>query len=120
MQPRALMAPPGVPDFATRERIVHSTPVRLEGRAWSGWAPIAAVEVSVDGGASWHAAELRDDAASPWGWCSWEYEWSPEPGRYVVSCRATDQAGNGQPAEQVWNVGGYANNVVQQVVVNVA
>ncbi len=35
--------------------------IRLEGRAWSGGAPIARVEVSVDGGASWSQAQLLED-----------------------------------------------------------
>ena len=120
MQPRALMVPPGEPEFLTRERTVRSTPVVLEGRAWSGWAPIVSVEVSGDGGESWDAAELRDDVGSPWAWRSWRYEWSPAPGRYVVACRAADAAGNRQPAEPVWNVGGYENTTPQQVVVDVS
>jgi sulfane dehydrogenase subunit SoxC len=119
MQPRALMVPPGVPDFLTRERVVRSTSVQLEGRAWSGWAPIVSVEVSVDGGATWTEAELDERVASPWAWRSWSSPWSPAPGRHVLSCRATDAAGNSQPVQQVWNVGGYANNAIQQVVVSV-
>jgi DMSO/TMAO reductase YedYZ molybdopterin-dependent catalytic subunit len=118
MQPRALMLPPGVPDFMTRERTVHEAPVVLEGRAWSGWAPIESVEVSVDGGASWDAATL-DDVASQWAWRGWSFAWSPEPGRHVIACRATDARGTGQPLDPVWNVGGYSNTAVQQVVVNV-
>ncbi len=119
MQPRALMVPPGIPEFLNRERIVHSSPIRLEGRAWSGWAPIVSVEVSVDDGETWTRAELDEGVASPWAWRFWTFEWSPEPGRYLVSCRAADAAGNGQPPGQAWNLGGYANNAVQQVVVSV-
>ncbi|MFL6104800.1 MAG: molybdopterin-dependent oxidoreductase, partial [Actinomycetes bacterium] len=48
--PRALMIPPGFPDFLSRTRFVEAGKVRLEGRAWSGWAPVERVEVSVDGG----------------------------------------------------------------------
>jgi DMSO/TMAO reductase YedYZ molybdopterin-dependent catalytic subunit len=119
MQPRALMVPPGVPEFLTRERIVRAAPVTLEGRAWSGWARVASVQVSVDDGATWAEAELHDDAGSPWAWRGWTFDWSPAAGRHVVSCRAIDAAGNGQPIEPVWNVGGYTNNAVQRVVVNV-
>ena len=50
MRPRALMIPPGVPDFLTRRRFLPPGPCRLEGRAWSGLAPIAAVDVTWDGG----------------------------------------------------------------------
>ena len=41
------------------------------------------------------------------------------PGRYELCCRARDEAGNEQPGEPAWNVGGYANNAVQRIVVNV-
>ena len=36
MRVRALMIPPGVPEFLTRRRFVEAGPVRLSGRAWSG------------------------------------------------------------------------------------
>lgn len=59
IRPRALMVPPGVPDFLTRRRFVAPGRCELEGRAWSGLAPIASVEVSVDGGETWSAAEVH-------------------------------------------------------------
>ena len=33
----------------------------------------------------------------------------------MLCCRARDEAGNEQPNEADWNVGGYANNGVQRV-----
>jgi sulfane dehydrogenase subunit SoxC len=120
MMPRALMVPPGIPEFLTRERVVPLGPCPLEGRAWSGWAPIAGVQVSTDGGGSWEDASI-DAPASPWSWASWSYPWEPgAPGRYELSCRARDAAGNEQPVEPPWNFGGYANNAVQRFVVAVA
>ena len=120
MQPRSLMVPPGIPDFHTRARTVRTGPVLLEGRAWSGWAPVEKVEVSTDGGETWAAADL-EGAESRWAWRRWTYEWDPRaPGDYVLSCRAGDEAGNVQPDQPTWNVGGYANNAAQQVPVTVA
>jgi DMSO/TMAO reductase YedYZ molybdopterin-dependent catalytic subunit len=120
MEPRSLMIPPGIPDFLTRRRTVAMDPSVLRGRAWSGWAPIALVEVSTDGGRSWEAAELAGDAASPWAWESWTYRWEPPgPGEYEVCSRAVDRAGRAQPANAVWNLGGYANNAVQRLAVTV-
>jgi DMSO/TMAO reductase YedYZ molybdopterin-dependent catalytic subunit len=115
MRPRSLMAPPGVPDFFTRSRVVDAGPVRLEGRAWSGRAPIAAVEVSVDGGSTWNDAGLTRELEGPWAWCGWTFGWQAEPGEHVLCCRATDAAGETQPLEPEWNVGGYENNAVQRV-----
>ena len=117
--PRALMIPPGIPDFHTRRRFVARGACLLEGRAWSGVAPVESVEVSFDGGASWQEAEV-EAGASRWAWSAWQAAWEPEaPGDYVLCCRARDEAGNEQPLEPPWNVGGYANNAVQRVPVTV-
>jgi len=120
MMPRALMRPPGVPDFLTRRRFVEAGPCRLEGRAWSGWGPIERVEVSTDRGAPWADAQLGD-APGPHAWRGWSFDWHPAgPGEYELACRATDAAGNAQPLEAPWNLGGYANNAVQRVPVTVS
>jgi len=114
--PRALLEPPGIPDFMTRERTVELGPVRLAGRAWSGRAPVAGVEVSVDGGSTWAAAELEPAELGRWAWRRFTFEWEPEsPRAYLLCARARDEAGNVQPDEPEWNVGGYANNAVQRI-----
>ena len=118
--PRALLEPPGIPDFMTRERTLPPGPCRLAGRAWSGHAPVAGVEVSVDGGETWAAATVDPPELGRWAWRRFTFDWTPDsPGRYVLCARASDEAGNVQPDEPAWNVGGYANNAVQRVVVNV-
>jgi DMSO/TMAO reductase YedYZ molybdopterin-dependent catalytic subunit len=119
MAPRALMVPPGIPDFLTRERVVELGPCRLEGRAWSGWGPIAGVDVSDDGGETWSAATLGR-ADSRWSWTPWTFDWEPgSPGKYELLSRTRDESGNEQPVDPPWNLGGYANNAVQRVVVTV-
>jgi DMSO/TMAO reductase YedYZ molybdopterin-dependent catalytic subunit len=118
MLPRALMRPPGVPDFMTRRRFVAPGTCLLEGRAWSGWGEISRVEVSADGGAGWGDAQLGD-APGPHAWRAWSYRWPAAPGEHELLCRATDAAGNVQPLEPSWNVGGYANNAVQRLAVTV-
>jgi DMSO/TMAO reductase YedYZ molybdopterin-dependent catalytic subunit len=119
MLPRSLIVPPGIPDFMTRRRFVEAKPGPIEGRAWSGFGPIAKVEVSTDGGASWDDAELGEQT-SEWAWRPWRYDWhSPEPGDHELCSRATDAAGNRQPAEVSWNLKGYANNAIQRVPVTV-
>ena len=115
MRPRSLMVPPGVPDFYTRARIVEAGAVRLEGRAWSGCAPIGQVEVSVDGGTHWTNAELTHELEGPWAWCGWTFGWDASPGEHVLCCRATDETGDVQPLEPEWNLGGYENNAVQRI-----
>jgi len=116
MRPRALMVPPGMPDFLTRRRFVPPGPCRLEGRAWSGVAPIASVEVGVDG--DWTAAAV-EPAPDRWAWSRWTFEWQAEPGDHELRCRARDESGNEQPLEPEWNVGGYCNNSAQRIAVTV-
>ena len=113
--PRALLVPPGFPDFMSRARVVRPGTVMLEGRAWSGRAPVTLAEVSLDAGHSWHAAELEPDTGHPWAWRRWRLPWTATPGEYVLSARATDAEGHTQPLEQPWNRGGFANNLVQRV-----
>jgi DMSO/TMAO reductase YedYZ molybdopterin-dependent catalytic subunit len=115
MRPRSLMVPPGVPDFYSRTRVVDAGAVRLEGRAWSGRAPIVRVEVSGDAGATWTDADLTHELEGPWAWCGWAASWHASPGEHVLCCRATDETGDTQPLEPEWNVGGYENNAVQRV-----
>ncbi|MCX4907502.1 sulfite oxidase [Streptomyces sp. NBC_00878] len=116
--PRALMIPPGFPDFMSRTRVVRPGPVRLEGRAWSGRAPVTKVEVSTDDGGSWREAELAPPdgrAGHAWSWRHWQSLWTATPGAHVLTARATDAAGTTQPVTQPWNRGGFGNNLVQRI-----
>lgn len=118
MYPRSLMAPPGIPIFETRERLLPPGSITLRGRAWSGSGPIVHVEVSLDGGATWADAIL----GTPQGdhaWRSWSFAWDAPEGRYEMLSRATDESGSTQPIEPTWNVKGVANNACQRVVVHV-
>jgi DMSO/TMAO reductase YedYZ molybdopterin-dependent catalytic subunit len=67
IEPRALVQPPGFPDFMSRVRVVRPGSCTVEGRAWSGHAPVTTVEVTTDGGATWSAATLdpRDPDGQP-------------------------------------------------------
>jgi DMSO/TMAO reductase YedYZ molybdopterin-dependent catalytic subunit len=116
IRPRALMIPPGFPDFPDRRRYLESGPVTLRGRAWSGEAPVDRVEVGIDG--RWTETTL-DPAVGRWAWRGWAHEWDATPGEHVLACRATDRLGNTQPLEQPWNIQGLGNNLVQEVGVSV-
>jgi sulfite oxidase len=90
----------------------------------SGWAigrggrPVARVEVSPDGGATWAGADLQG-APMPWCWRIWRARLSLPPGKQTLVARAVDEDGSIQPErlEQVWNVKGYANNSWHRVTV---
>jgi DMSO/TMAO reductase YedYZ molybdopterin-dependent catalytic subunit len=116
IRPRALMIPPGFPDFPERRRYVERGPVTIQGRAWSGAAPIVRVELRLDG--HWFDADLAAPTGQ-WAWRGWSYEWEATPGEHTLSCRATDATGEAQPEEPRWNLQGMGNNLVQDVYVTV-
>ncbi len=67
---------------------ISGTSCTITGQAWAATGfSLTKVEVSTDGGATWHTAS---------GTGSWSYTWSPLPadGVYTIKSRATDNGGN--------------------------
>lgn len=72
----------------------------IAGIAWAGDRGVEGVEVSVDGGNSWEAAQVKEPI-SELSWRLWAYRWDPsEVGTTTVLCRATDGDGKVQTAEE--------------------
>jgi len=91
----------------------------IRGVAWSGAAPIARVEVSVNGG-DWREARLVSERhRNSWQW--WELITRVESSApLILRARATDLAGRVQPERAEWNRLGYGNNAIQEVPIRVA
>jgi DMSO/TMAO reductase YedYZ molybdopterin-dependent catalytic subunit len=113
IRPRAMMIPPGIPDFLTRTRLLKSGPVTLTGRAWAGRQNVLRVEVSTDDGQTWSDARLGQPEGT-FAWCEWHCDWDATPGTYTLSVRATDSTGALQP-DELWNVQGMGNNARQRI-----
>jgi DMSO/TMAO reductase YedYZ molybdopterin-dependent catalytic subunit len=104
------------------DKIPAGFPLQLQGIAFSGYSGIKKVEVSSDNGATWHEARLGEDLG-PYSFRTWQFAWSPkQSGKYQVAVRATDEKGNVQPDEGVWNPSGYLWNKIerQEIVVGSA
>jgi len=70
----------------------------IAGVAWAGDRGIELVEVSLDAGTTWEAAQVREPLSSV-SWVQWAFRWTPREARTVtVACRATDGEGNVQTA----------------------
>ena len=88
--------------------------VTLRGIAFSGYGRVNRVEISDDGGQTWTDAVLGEDHGA-YSFRTWEIPWKAKsPGRYSLAVRATDEKGNTQPDEPVWNPGGYLWNRVER------
>ncbi|EKX45474.1 sulfite oxidase [Guillardia theta CCMP2712] len=99
--------------------------VRVTGEQLKGWAysgggrGIVRVEVSIDGGKSWHTAELKEGSEQKltraWAWTFWsanvEVPKELQGKSSEIMCRATDASYNSQPehASSIWNVRGLCN-----------
>ena len=108
--PRSLTLPPGIPDFCHPPPLPRPGPCRLEGRAWSGWAPVERVEVSADDGATWdrRASSARRSATARGA--AGRYDWDATAGEPRDLLARDDGAGNVQPVAADWNLKGFANN----------
>lgn len=74
--------------------------MHFSGIAFAGARRISAVELSWDGGTSWHAADL-DPEFSPYAWRFWRLTATLAAGQYRVAVRARDGQGNQQSANNV-------------------
>jgi len=88
----------------------------IRGVAWSGAAPIAHVEVSLNGGPWQEARLVGERKRHRWQW--WELRVRlDDAGPVEIRARATDMANRTQPDVPEWNRLGYGNNVIQRVAI---
>ncbi|MCE0732406.1 sulfite oxidase [Halomonas sp. G15] len=93
----------------------------VRGHAWAGDLAVKEVHVSIDFGATWQKAELKE-APNRLAWQRWTTAVDfPETGYYEVWARATDEEGHSQPmVVPGWNPKGYLNNACHRIAVQVA
>jgi DMSO/TMAO reductase YedYZ molybdopterin-dependent catalytic subunit len=86
---------------AHNDAVAAGAEVRVLGAAWSGEGDVTKVEVTDDGGTTWKEAKLLGEAV-PFAWRLWEFAWKApaKAGTVKLAARATDSAGNVQPAER--------------------
>ena len=92
----------------------------VQGVAWDRGHGIRRVEISLDGGETWKPADLGKDLG-PFAFRAFSFPTGRlAPGKYVISSRATNNAGETQVEKLKFNPAGYHNNVPQQVAVTAA
>lgn len=113
--PLGPIEPRAVVTWPSEGALLLHQPFVIRGYCWSGTAPIARVEVSVDAGRSWAEATVAD-GLSRYAWRLWEFMFRPrEAGEVTIVARACDVEGRVQPLSQHWSPLGYANNQAQAV-----
>jgi len=104
--------------------------ITIKGYAWSGGGKgIIRVDVSVDGGKTWHIAKLRKDnqpRGREFGWTLWQAKVPIELAnlkdnqKLDIVCKAVDSSYNTQPEklDHIWNFRGVLCNSWHHVNVN--
>jgi len=86
-------------DVPIRSAVAEGEARYLAGVAFSGDRGIQKVEVSLDRGATWHEAQLKQPLG-PYTWVLWVYAWNAEPGQHTATVRATDGTGELQTEQE--------------------
>lgn len=84
--------------------------VQVHGVAFSGVSPVRAVEVSVDGGKTWQAAQFIGPHMGRYAWRQFVAQVNLAPGKYSITSRAIAADGSTQPELRVENERAYAHN----------
>ena len=91
MDAKSLITEPAYPD-----RLSGQGWWEVRGIAWSGRGKITRVDVSADGGKTWHAATL-DEPVLPKCHTRFRFPWNWTGGESMLMSRATDETGYVQP-----------------------
>ncbi|MGZ5137206.1 MAG: molybdopterin-dependent oxidoreductase [Burkholderiales bacterium] len=109
-----------ITNLSDNQSVRAGSAVDVKGIAWDGGYGMRLAEVSIDGGRSWHAAELGKDLGR-FSFRPWSYRFTPlERGKVSVMAKATNTRGGTQTFDLIFNPAGYHNNVVQRIDLQVA
>jgi len=102
------------------EIVPANSNVRVHGAAWTSDAEITKVELSTDGGLTWHETRLLGNAI-PNAWRFWEFNWKApaKVGAQILIARAMDSQGRTQPIERNPDRGNYMVNHLLPIEVEV-
>lgn len=94
-------------------QVKAGTATLLSGIAFDQGAGITEVQISDDGGNTWHGAQLGKDHGR-YSFRPWTFAWTPgKAGAYELKCRAVNRLGESQAMDPLWNPQGYMRNVVE-------
>ncbi len=82
-----------------RQQLLAAGYYEIRGLAWSGRGAIERVEISVDGGESWEAAEVQEPSL-PMAFSRFRFPWRWTGDETVLQSRAVDDQGYVQPSTE--------------------
>jgi DMSO/TMAO reductase YedYZ molybdopterin-dependent catalytic subunit len=107
-----------ITSLADGAKVPAARSVEVKGIAFDGGSGIKQVQFSADGGKTWKVAQLAGDEGR-YSFRGWSATFAAAPGPSELKCRATNNAGEAQPFDPLWNPAGYMRNVVESTHVEV-
>ena len=93
--------------------------LNVRGHAWAGDKRVKDVKISIDYGATWIEANLRNPV-NIYAWQNWDLKINfPSKGYFEIWSKASDEQNISQPLDISWNPKGYLNNTVHRIYVNI-
>ncbi len=97
------------------QQLARGRPAQLSGKAWDGGSGIEGVEVSMDGGGTWHDAALDNDPGR-FAWRGFRAKIDTSAAGIVeLAVRARARDGTRQPDKLTPNPAGYHHNLIQRL-----
>ncbi|MDE2229861.1 MAG: molybdopterin-dependent oxidoreductase [Alphaproteobacteria bacterium] len=115
MNPRSFIT-----NVKSGETIPAGKPAVVRGIAFGGDTGVKRVDLSADGGKTWHTTHLGRDEGR-YGFRRWETRFTPAAkGPATLMVRCTNSSGEAQPTQANWNPAGFMRNVIESTPVSVA
>lgn len=107
-----------ITNLGTGEPLKAGTKNPVRGIAFGGATGVKAVDLSVDGGATWLPTVLGRDEGK-YSFRQWQAEVTPAAGDLALMVRCTNDDGLAQPLANNWNPSGFMHNGIETVRVTV-
>ena len=101
------------------EKLHAGKPHNLRGIAFGGDSGVKKVEISDNGGKTWHAAHLGKDEGK-YSFRQWTASLKLPKGNSTLTVRCTNTNGDVQPDTANWNPAGFMRNIIEQTPVTAA
>jgi DMSO/TMAO reductase YedYZ molybdopterin-dependent catalytic subunit len=108
-----------ITNIQSGDTVPAGAPALARGIAFGGDCGVAHVDISIDGGKSWHPTQLGKDEGK-YSFRQWQTRFTLRVGKHSLMVRCINRDGVAQPNTPVWNPAGYMFNIVESTYVMAA
>ncbi|MGO9986314.1 MAG: molybdopterin-dependent oxidoreductase [Rhodomicrobium sp.] len=102
-----------ITNIRTGDSVTAGSPALARGIAFGGDCGVARVDLSIDAGRSWQPVQLGKDEGK-YSFRRWQTQFTlAGRGEHTLMVRCTNENGESQPGDPVWNPGGYMQHAIE-------